>query len=302
MPGADNITLGIYEKAFPATSTWAERLELTARAGFNFLEISIDESDQRLERLNWGKERRSELRALIHATGTSIMSMCLSAHRKYPMGSLSDRTRSQGLDLMEKAIDLALDLGARIVLVPGYDVFYEPSTDRTRQRFLEGLRQAVEWASCTGLMLALENTDRCLTSVNQTVWYVNEIQNPWLQLYCDIGNLHALEFDVLSEIRQGAGHIAGLHVKDTRPGEFRNVPFGEGTLPFVPIFQQLWETNFCGPIMLEIWDNPATDSYEMISEAREWVLARIEASRHAAPIAKDTGWQEGKPRNASTTP
>ena len=111
MSGLDRITLGIYEKAFPASSTWPERLQMASRAGFNFVEISIDESDSRLERLDWGQEHRAALRTVINETGVPIMSMCLSAHRKYPMGSLSERTRVKSLNLMEKAIRLALDLG-----------------------------------------------------------------------------------------------------------------------------------------------------------------------------------------------
>lgn len=287
MPGPASLSLGIYEKAFPATSTWPERLQLSARAGFDFVEISIDESAIRLERLNWSSGDRAALRSVVDQVGVPIMSMCFSAHRKWPMGSLSDRTRSISLDLMKKAIGLALDLGVRIVLVPGYDVFYEPSNERTRQRFLEGLQQVVEWASCTGLMLALENTDRHLTSISQTMWYVNQIRNPWLQLYCDIGNLHALEYDVLDEIEQGTGHIAGVHLKDSLPEQFRYVPFGQGTLPFVPVLQKLWQVGFCGPIMLEMWDVPAVDSYTLIAEARKWILSRIEESYH--PVSADRG-------------
>ena len=40
--------LGIYEKAMPNEYTWRERLEAAKKGGFDFLEISVDESDARL--------------------------------------------------------------------------------------------------------------------------------------------------------------------------------------------------------------------------------------------------------------
>ena len=47
----DAIKVGLYEKALPKTLSWEERLNLTRKTGFDFLEISIDDSDERLARL-----------------------------------------------------------------------------------------------------------------------------------------------------------------------------------------------------------------------------------------------------------
>ena len=48
--------LGIYEKALPANLTWPERLALAKACGFDFVEMSVDETDVRLERLTWSKD------------------------------------------------------------------------------------------------------------------------------------------------------------------------------------------------------------------------------------------------------
>jgi L-ribulose-5-phosphate 3-epimerase len=45
--------VGVYEKALPIDVSWGRRLELAAQAGYDFVEISIDESHARLARLNW---------------------------------------------------------------------------------------------------------------------------------------------------------------------------------------------------------------------------------------------------------
>ena len=148
----------------------------------------------------------------------------------------------------------------------------------TPARFLEGLSQAVSWASQTGVMLALENTERSLTSIAQTLRYVNQLNSPWLQLYGDIGNLNALGYDVTTELVAGAGHLAGLHVKDTLPGQFRNVALGSGTVPFVQAFRALWQIGFSGPILLEMWGGDEEQPIQTITAARQWLQARLAES------------------------
>ena len=42
---AKSIPLGIYEKALPAGECWLERLKLAKALGFDFVEMSLDETD-----------------------------------------------------------------------------------------------------------------------------------------------------------------------------------------------------------------------------------------------------------------
>ena len=44
--------LGLYEKSMPSTLTWVEKLTIAKKSGFDYLEISIDESDAKLARLD----------------------------------------------------------------------------------------------------------------------------------------------------------------------------------------------------------------------------------------------------------
>ena len=49
-------TLGLYEKAMPSVLGWDEKLISAREAGFDFVEISIDETDEKLSRLDMTKE------------------------------------------------------------------------------------------------------------------------------------------------------------------------------------------------------------------------------------------------------
>src|SRR5512141_267663 len=132
--------VGLYEKALPASMCWEERLTAAGQAGYDFVEISIDESDERLARLDWSALERAELRRSIANSGVKIMTMCLSGHRKYPLGSHTPELRRQGRDILRKAIEFAGDIGLRVVQVMGYDVFYETSDEETAANFMDSLQ------------------------------------------------------------------------------------------------------------------------------------------------------------------
>ncbi len=105
--------------------------------GFDFVEISIDETDERLARLDWNKEKREYLVKSIFETGIKIPTMCFSGHRRFPMGSKNADTRKKAMELMEKAIIFASDIGIRIIQLAGYDVYYEKGDEETKALFIE---------------------------------------------------------------------------------------------------------------------------------------------------------------------
>lgn len=142
-----------------------ERSLLAGAAGagkklrFDFVEMSVDETDERLSRLDWSAAQRTSLVAAMIETGVGIPSMCLSAHRRFPFGSRDEAVRERAREIMSKAIRLARDLGIRTIQLAGYDVYYEDHDEGTRQRFAEGLAWAVEQAAASQVMLAVEIMD-----------------------------------------------------------------------------------------------------------------------------------------------
>ena len=146
-------TLGLYEKAIPGTLNWKEKLIAAKEAGYDFVEISIDETDEKLSRLDMRKEERLELVRLMMEVGIPIRTMCLSGHRKYPIGSSDQAVCQRGMEIMEKAIQLADDLGIRIIQLAGYDVYYEESSVETKKRFLNNLKLAANMAEKAGVVL-----------------------------------------------------------------------------------------------------------------------------------------------------
>lgn len=183
-------TLGLYEKAMPPELTWKEKLTAAKDAGYDFVEISIDETDNKLARLEWSREERLELVKTMAEVGVPIRTMCLSGHRKYPIGSSNPDTCARGMEIMEKAVALAEDLGIRIIQLAGYDVYYEKSTPETVERFGENLKKAAMMAARAGVMLGFETMEtEFMNTVGKAMEYVQKVDSPYLGVYPDMGNI-----------------------------------------------------------------------------------------------------------------
>lgn len=237
--------LGLYEKALPPYLSWKERMEVAKKAGFDYIEISIDETEERLSRLDWSVEQRAELAALMAQTGVPIRSMCLSGHRKYPLGSHDPAVVDRGMEIMEKAVRFAEDVGIRIIQLAGYDVYYEEGDEGTRRRFEENLAKAVSMAAKGGIVLGFETMETAfMNTVEKSMAYVSLIDSPYLQVYPDIGNItnaaKTYGKDVLDDLLTGRGHLIAMHLKETVPGVFREVPFGTGHVDFESAIQTAW--------------------------------------------------------------
>ena len=238
--------IGLYEKAMPPSLSWEEKLRFAKSAGYDFVEISIDEKDEKLARLDWTKEERLELVRTMQEVGLPIRSMCLSGHRKYPFGSADPAIRARSMEIMEKAIDLADDLGVRIIQLAGYDVYYEESTKASKALFLENLKKATAMAAKKGILMGFETME---TDFMNTVWksmyYVDAVGSPYLGVYPDSGNLTNAAVssggNVLDDLYSGRGHIVALHLKETVPGVFREVPFLTGHVDFPSVIQTAWK-------------------------------------------------------------
>lgn len=269
--------VGLYEKALPAEWPWEQRLASAAEAGYRYLEISIDETDRRLARLEDVGEQRS-IRRAIGNSGVALLTMCLSAHRRFPLGSADRAIRERGHEIMRRAIDFAVCTGVRIVQVNGYDVYYEPHTEDTVKRFKEGLHRATEWASQAGVMLGLENTDVPVSAaLHDGMRIVQAIDSPWFQMYPDMANVAAEGYDPCSELALCAGHLVAIHVKDGRPKVVRGVPYGAGIVPFKDVFRTLRDIRFCGPMTVEMWAEYSQDPLLAAREARVFVQDLLDA-------------------------
>ncbi|MDY6062864.1 MAG: L-ribulose-5-phosphate 3-epimerase [Erysipelotrichaceae bacterium] len=240
----NNYLLGMYEKSMPNTLSIKEKLLFVKEAGFDHLEISIDESDEKLNRLNWSDEEIKTIRLAIIETGVPIITMCLSGHRKYPLGSLDSNISQRSLEIMQKAITLAAKLGIRIIQLAGYDVYYEEGSQATKNKFIENLKIASEMAAKESILMGFETMETSfMDTVEKAMEYVKLIDSPYLQIFPDIGNLTNAEkiygVGVVDDLKKGQGHLIAAHLKETIPNHYREITFGTGHTDYINDLMEL---------------------------------------------------------------
>lgn len=284
-------TLGIYEKALPKDISWKERLLLAKKLGFDFVEMSIDETDERLARLDWTSEEQKVVIDAIHETGIKILSICLSGHRRFPFGSRDNQKREQALTLMKKAVTLASNLGVRTIQLAGYDVYYEEKNLTTREYFIENLKEAVAMASAKEVVLSIEiMDDPFMNSISKYLKIKEQIRSPYLQVYPDLGNLSAWpENDVGHELEKGIDQISAIHLKDTLAvtdkfeGKFKEVPFGTGCVDFSGCLKTLKRLNYNGPFLIEMWSETSDNPEKEIQQAKDFLFPYLKEAGYLEP-------------------
>ncbi len=106
-----------------------------------------------------------------------------------------------------------------------------------------------------------------------------------------------------AELKLGIDRIAAIHLKDTlpvtgdNPGQFRDVPFGEGCVDFVSIFKTLHELNYRGSFLIEMWTEKASEPVLEIIQPAAGLNhgCRKEVSHVRATESRGAGGQPGPP-------
>ena len=75
-----------------------------------------------------------------------------------------------------------------------------------------------------------------MNSVEKTMKLINTINSPYLQLYPDSGNI-SNAFDqnknaIETDMSNGTGHYLAFHFKESKPGRYGGLYYGEGCVDF----------------------------------------------------------------------
>jgi hexulose-6-phosphate isomerase len=283
--------IGAYEKALVAGS-WDSIFEQVNQLSFDFLELSIDESPQRQERLKWTLRECDDFTRIRNSHGQRVPSICLSANRAFPLGAADEQTRRQGIEIVRQGIELADRLGVRTVQLAGYEHYYDEPHPLNGEYYLASLRECLKIAGRYNVMIAVETMDtRFMSSISRFLWSRSRLErSPWLGVYPDVGNLSAWNDNAVEELELGiiAGVVTGVHLKDTypvsgdSPGQFRDVPFGQGCTDFAAFFRMLTQREYSGPFLIEMWNRDQQDN-SALAAARSWLLEKMDEAAEATP-------------------
>ena len=284
------ISLGIYEKALRSgplavsgsrvdAEAWRVFLDQVPRAGFSFLDLSIDESPEREARLDWDAGQCRTVRRAAEAAGTFIGGICLSLHRRIGPGSADPDVRRRAREVMARGLQVCHDLGVPVIQLAGYYCYYEDPNPDAERWYAQLLADAVPTAARLGVVMGIENVDGDdVTSLTKAMEFVDAVDSPYLQLYPDLGNIAEQGLDPGVELAAGEGHMVAMHAKDVRPGEPRRVEMGTGVVDWDRSFALLAAQGWSGRLMIEMWNDNAPDSLSRCASARTFIKDRAAAA------------------------
>ena len=165
---------------------------------------------------------------------------------------------AERFEIMEKALIFSAELGIRLIQLAGYDVYYEEGTAESERLFRENLAKATRMAEAKGILMGFETMETSfMDTVGKSMKYVELINSPYLGVYPDSGNLtNASKLygtDVLEDLESGRGHIVALHLKETIPGHYREIPFLTGHVDFNAVIATAWSMGV-RRYVTEMWD------------------------------------------------
>lgn len=185
---------GINVWSFRAGTSVSDCMSLAAKAGFDGIELALDEEGP--VSLQSDPRQMTEIRSMASDLGLELPSLATGLYWKYSLTDNDPRVRAKAQDIVKKQLELAAALGARVILVvPGlvqgqadggngavpYDVAYA--------RAGEALRDLRADAESAGVIIGLENVwNKFLLSPLEMRNLIDELDSPYVGAYFDVGN------------------------------------------------------------------------------------------------------------------
>lgn len=235
---------------------FAEQARLAAALGYDGLEVAPFTLDAEAPHL-LNAARRAEFRRMAEDAGAPITSLhwLLVAPAGLSITTADPAIRARTLDVMQRLVDLAGDLGASL-LVHGSPKQRQVAAPGDIDRAEDALRLAGRLAAARAMTYCLEPLDagqtNFCTTVEQGVAIVERLATPGLATMLDVsaaGNGESLPAaDLLRRFVPG-GRIAHVHLNDRN----RRGP-GQGADRFGPVFAALRDTGYTGFCAVEPFD------------------------------------------------
>lgn len=257
-----------------------DALELLADNGYGGVALTLDHVhfDPMAPRL---RTRAGQLRAQLEDLGLACVvetggRFVLDPRRKHFPTLLSDG-RERRVDLLCRAVDIAVELGAPLVSMWSGAAPDDQPRAHAWELLVDGCARVLEHAARSGVVLAFEPEPGML--VAQLADY-EELQRrlghpAGLALTLDIGHIVCLEPTSVTEcVRRGGPTLAHVHIEDMRRGVHEHLMLGDGKVNLDEALRALAEdVAFEGLVAVEL-SRHAHVAHEVVPRA----IAALRAS------------------------
>ncbi|GAB6926464.1 sugar phosphate isomerase/epimerase [Paenibacillus sp. JCM 10914] len=186
---------GINIWSFSGNTSIAEAIALSKDAGFDGIELSLNESGEL--GLQAGDQEVKQIKARLEEAELEIAGLATGLYWDYPMTSNDPVVREKAMDICKKQLELAAAFGVDAILVipgavgvdfiPGAAVVdYEYAYNRAQ----ESISQLAPYAQSAGVSIAIENVwNKFLLSPLELRTFIDEVGSDFVGSYFDVGNV-----------------------------------------------------------------------------------------------------------------
>jgi sugar phosphate isomerase/epimerase len=121
--------------------------------------------------------------------------------------------RDRQLQLCRQWIDYAAEMGAPIIRIFAGNVQAGDTEDQAIERCVAGINDCLQHAAKRGVVLALENHGGIVTTAEQLLSIVREIDSEWFGITWDSGNFRSA--DPYAELKMAAPYAVTAQIKAT---------------------------------------------------------------------------------------
>lgn len=181
--------------------------------------------------------------------------------------------RDAGLDRLKWAIDMGAALNAEVICGPFHSSFAhftrQPPTKEERQRSVEVLQKAAEYAASANIMLTPEALNRFECYLYNTMadlsTMVEQVNHPSLGAMYDTHHANIEEKGQASALKCIAPHLKHVHISEND----RGTP-GKGPINWDEVFKTLKEINYDGWLTIEAFSTVIPEFANAINVWRDF--------------------------------
>ncbi len=250
--------LGYISNGF-SDHTLPQMVEVLHRLGYSAIGLTL--GAPHLDPFKIDRHRLREVRELLDThqlqpvieTGARY---ALDGFRKHRPSLVSvDRAgREQRATYYKRAIDLAVELGAKVVSIWSGTPQPEIDFETTWGRLLTALAPVLDYAEQKSIKIGFEpEPGMFIEDLAGWTLLKRELPHRALGLTIDIGHLAVTEEEPWDQhLEAHAADLVHLHLDDAKDRRHEHLPFGEGEIDWDPIFNTLARIDYGGVALVEL--------------------------------------------------
>ncbi|PYV40813.1 MAG: hypothetical protein DMG06_19105 [Acidobacteria bacterium] len=212
--GSPQMKKSIGDNMIPKGWSFEKGLELIKEAGFDGVELWLGETPW-FQMKTTDREVR-DLRRRVENAGLVVSNVSNSLDPEFPLSARDPKVRAQGMQVIERQIEVATLLNTDAILIVAAYVTEEVPYNEVYRRYVDGLKVLAEKAARANVKVGCENCNseqRFLISPREFWQFLNEVDSPYVGIHLDVGNIHDTGF-AEQWIEMHGPRITRIHLKD----------------------------------------------------------------------------------------